>query len=133
MKNFKKKISKNIDALLKITGKKQKRLDGAILLARKGDEGVTFVEGHNDAIEGILKESCAKDKAFAALLKKVVESNEEEMKDPLKEFLSKSGIDVSPDIGLDYIEVKEGMSDKDINDLVNKILNKVKKNDKKNE
>lgn len=142
MKKFKKAIEVSIASMQEMF-KKRNNSDGALILAKKGNCGVTFIEGSHECIKIILKESCLKDESFAKILLDVsnslVDRNLQEIDDDennmLKKMLKETGVDL-PDgaIAIDLGSIGNP-SDKEVDDFVNKMLKDIhnKRNGKKEE
>ena len=132
MKKFKKAIEVSITSMQEMF-KKRNNNDGALILAKKGECGVTFIEGSHECIKIILKESCIRDESFAKILLDVANSlnkKDEHDSDSLKNMLNDLGIRTSKDsIAMDLGDIEEP-SDEQINDFVNKMLKNL--HDKRN-
>jgi hypothetical protein len=125
MKKFKKAIEVSITSMQEMF-KKRNNNDGALILAKKGDCGVTFIEGSSQCIKIILKESCIRDEGFAKILLDVANSlqqNEDDnISDGLKNMLKEAGINLPEGaIAMDLGSIGNP-SDKEIDDFVNKML-----------
>jgi hypothetical protein len=129
MKKFKKAIEVSITSMQEMF-KKRNNNDGALILAKKGDCGVTFIEGSHECIKIILKESCVRDKGFAKILLDVAnniteasfkESGDDE-NNMLKKMLKESGVELPENaIAIDLGSMGDP-SDEQIDDFVNKML-----------
>jgi hypothetical protein len=129
MKKFKKAIEVSITSMQEMF-KKRNNNDGALILAKKGDCGVTFIEGSHECIKIILKESCIRDEGFAKILLDVsnslVDRELQEIDDDdnnmLKKMLKETGINLPEGaIAMDLGSIGNP-SDKEIDDFVNKML-----------
>jgi hypothetical protein len=134
MKKFKKAVASSIESMQKML-KKRNNEDGAILLVKKGTNGVTFIEGSHNCIKTIIKESCIKDKSFMKIITEVVDdlNQNEDESDTLKNMLKDSGIDLPEGAVAMEIGSLGNPSDKEVEDFVNKMLKDLhdKRNDKK--
>ena len=134
MKKFKKAVASSIESMQNMLKKKNNE-DGAIILAKKGLCGVTFIEGSHNCIKAIIKESCLKDKSFTKIILEVAQDLGENKgeSDALKDMLRDSGINLPDDAVAMELGSIGNPSDQEVEDFVNKMLKDLhnKNNDKK--
>ena len=128
MKKFKKAIEGSIVSIQKMF-KNKNQYDGAILLAKKGEAGVTFIEGSAGCIAVMLKESCERDEGFKNILIKVVDDilREDGKEESFLDMLKESGIELPKGaVVMPLGDLKEP-TDEQVDKFVDQMLKDIKK------